>query len=252
MARVGVGLREDRVEARDAGVRDEALRAVQDVGVAVAPRGAAHRGGVRARARLGERVRGEELARREPRQVPLLLLVGAGELQPERPELLHGEDHPARRADLRDLLDHGQREQRAGAEAAVGLVEEEPEEPVLAVELDDVPRELVRLVDLGRPRRDAVARELPDQLADLSLLVGQRVERHARRLLRLVADRLDVVAVGVVDEGAVVVRVVVGAEPRRRRCPCRPRRSRLRRTRRRSRGRAPRTRSGRRHGPRCW
>ena len=58
------------------------------------------------------------------------------------------------------------------------LVEEEPEEAVLAVELDDVPRELVRLVDLGRPRRDALARELTDQLAELSLLVGQRVERH--------------------------------------------------------------------------
>ena len=49
VARVGVGLREDGVEARDAGVRDEALPAVEDVLVAVAPRGRAHRGASRSR-----------------------------------------------------------------------------------------------------------------------------------------------------------------------------------------------------------
>ena len=32
------------------------------------------------------------------------------------------------------------------------------------------------LVDLGRPRRDALARERAHELADLALLVGQRVE----------------------------------------------------------------------------
>ena len=72
-----IGLREDDVQMGDAGVRDEALRAVEDVVVAVAPRLAPHRGAVGARARLGERVRGEPLARRELRQEPLLLLVGA-------------------------------------------------------------------------------------------------------------------------------------------------------------------------------
>ena len=51
-----------------------------------------------------------------------------------------------------------------------------PEELVLAEELDDVPRELRRLVDLGRARRDPLARERPHELADLALLVGQRVE----------------------------------------------------------------------------
>ena len=60
------------------------------------------------------------------------------------------------------------------------LVEEEPEDAVLAEELDDVPRELVRLVDLGRARRDPLARERPHELADLELLVGQRLPGHAR------------------------------------------------------------------------
>ena len=160
MAGVGIGLREDRVEVRDGRVRDEALRAVEDVLVAVAPRGRAHRRRVGARARLGQRVRGEPLARGEARQEARLLLLGARELEPERAELLHREDEPARRADLRDLLDRDEREERAGAGAAVLLVEEEPEEAVLAEELDDVPGELVRLVDLRRPRRDPLAREL--------------------------------------------------------------------------------------------
>src|SRR5947207_723525 len=81
--------------------------------------------------------------------------------------LLHREDEAARRADLRDLLDRDQREQRARAEPAVLLVEEEPEEVVLAVELDNVPRELVRLVDLGGARRDPLARQAADEVAQL-------------------------------------------------------------------------------------
>ena len=51
--------------------------------------------------------------------------------------------------------------------------------PVLAEQLDDVPRELVRLVDLRRARRDPLARERAHELADLPLLVGQRLLGHA-------------------------------------------------------------------------
>ena len=58
---------------------------------------------------------------------------------------------------------------------------EEPEDVVLAEELDDVPRELVRLVDLGRTRRDPLARERADELADLALLVGELVPGHGLR-----------------------------------------------------------------------
>ena len=99
----------------------------------------------------------------------------AGDLEPERAELLHREDERRRRADLPDLLDRDEREERAGAEPAVLLVEEEAEDVVLAEELDDVPRELVRLVDLSRARRDALTRELADEIAQLALLVGQDV-----------------------------------------------------------------------------
>ena len=143
VAGIRIGLREDGVEVRDAGVRDEALAAVEDVLVAVADRGRPHRGRVGAGAGFGQRVGGQPLAARELRQVLLLLLLRPGELEAERAELLHREQQAARRADLRDLLDRDQREQRAGARAAPLLVEEEAEELVLAEELDDVPRELV-------------------------------------------------------------------------------------------------------------
>ena len=63
----------------------------------------------------------------------------------------------------------------AGAGAAVLLVVEEAEDPLVAVELDDVPRELVRRVDLRRARRDPLARERADELAELALLVAQDV-----------------------------------------------------------------------------
>ena len=110
-----VGLREDRVDVRDARVRDEALRAVEDVLVALAAGGRPHRRRVGAGARLGERVGGEPLAGGEPRQPALLLLLRPRELEPERAELLHRQDQRRGRADLRDLLDRDEREQGAGA-----------------------------------------------------------------------------------------------------------------------------------------
>jgi hypothetical protein len=178
MAPFGIGLREHGVEARDAGVRDEALRSVQDVLVAVAERRAAHRGRVGAATGLRQCVRAQPLAACQPRQVAILLLIRSRELQSERAELLHGDDEPARRADLRDLLDRDQREQRARAEPAVLLVEQQPEDVVLTIQPDDVPRELVRRVDLRGARRDPRARDRPDEVADLPLLVAQLVPGH--------------------------------------------------------------------------
>src|SRR6185437_13449007 len=46
------------------------------------------------------------------------------------------------------------------------------------VELDDVPWELVRGVYLGRAGGDPLARELPDEVAQLPLLAAQDVPGH--------------------------------------------------------------------------
>ena len=181
MARLGVGLREHRVKTGDAGVRDEPLRPVEHVLPVVTSRNRAHRGGVGAGAGLGQRVRGEHLARRESRQPGRALLVRAAELEPERAELLHREDQPARGADLRDLLDRDERQQRSRPGAADLLAEEEAEDPLVAEELDDVPRELVRRVDLGRPRRDPLARHGPHEFAQLALLLAQDVPGHGSK-----------------------------------------------------------------------
>ena len=62
------------------------------------------------------------------------------------------------------------------------LGEREAEQVVLAQQLDHVPRELGRLVDLGRARGDALAREVAHEVANLALLVGQRVARHGGSL----------------------------------------------------------------------
>ena len=178
MAGFGIGLREDGVELGDPRVRDEPLRPVQDVLAAVAPRLGPHRGRVRARAGLGERVGDQPLATRQPREVARLLLVRACELEPERAQLLDGQDQPGRRADLREFLDRDEHHQRAGAGAAVLLLERKPEQVVLAHQLDHVPGELGRPVDLGRARGHALARELADEVADLALLGAQRIARH--------------------------------------------------------------------------
>ncbi len=119
----------------------------------------------------------------------MLLLVGARQLDAERPELLHGDDQAARRADLRQLLDRHERHQRARADAPVLLVVHDPEQVVLAEELDDVPRELGGLVDLGGTRCDPLTRERANELADLTLLVRQRIEATLTAAILVAAPR---------------------------------------------------------------
>ena len=60
----------------------------------------------------------------------------------------------------------------------MALVEGEPEDLVLAQELDHVPGEVAGLVDLGRAGSDSLTRQGADELADLTLFLGKRVPRH--------------------------------------------------------------------------
>ncbi len=55
---------------------------------------------------------------------------------------------------------------------------------MLAKQLDDVPRELVRRVDLGSARRDALAGDRAHEIADLELIVRELLPGHARSLGR--------------------------------------------------------------------
>ena len=179
VARRRVRLREDDVDAGDAGVRDEALRPVEDVLVAVAARLRPHRGRVGAGAGLGQRIRSEHLAAREPRQVAPLLLLVARQLERERAQLLHrrgsgrssrtpsrsprprptsrARSRPRRRTPRRRASRRCRSRGRARR----------------------CPTGTPRPVDLRRPRRDALARERPHEVADRALLGGQQLVRHA-------------------------------------------------------------------------
>ena len=79
-----------------------------------------------------------------------------------------------------DLLDRDQREQRPRTGAAVLLVVEEPEDPLVAEQLDDVPRELGRLVDLGGDWFPVLVRHRHPGRGDLDFLCAQ-VDRRAGR-----------------------------------------------------------------------
>ncbi len=82
------------------------------------------------------------------------------ELEPERAELLHREDERRRRADLRRTPRSRSAREACRCRARRTPPRREAEDVVLAEELDDVPGELVRAVDLRRARRDPLAREL--------------------------------------------------------------------------------------------
>ena len=194
----------------------------------------AHRRRVGAGARLGERVRGEPLAARELRQEALLLLVVAGELDPERAELLHGEDQAVVAQTL---------ETSSIATSAISAPVPVPPYSSSNVspkrscsrKSSTMSQGNSAVLSISAARGAiALAREVAHEVADLALLVGQRVDRH-RPKPRTVVHGLDVVAVGVGDVRAVVAGVVVGPQCRARRCPGHRRRSRLRRTRRRCR-----------------
>ena len=134
----------------------------------------------RPRPRLGQRVGRQPLAGGESRNVAALLLLACRESSSgDRAERLDREDQAGRRADLRQLLDRDEQHQRAGAGATVRSWNGQRKDLRLTQRLDDVPGKLPRRVDLGRPRRHPLRRDLADEVAQLPLIVREPVVRHA-------------------------------------------------------------------------
>ena len=63
------------------------------------------------------------------------------------------------------------------------LLEGEREDVVLAEKLHYIPGEFARLVDRGGPGRDALCRQLPDELPELMLLLAERLVRHVTSIV---------------------------------------------------------------------
>src|SRR5205085_6723852 len=150
-------------------------RPADDPFVAVAHRAGDHPAGVRARLRLAQRERRRPLAGGAAGQEAVLELLGPEQLDRQGTQLLDHQHERAAGAHLGDLLDRHVEHQRARAGAAVLLVEGQAEQVMLGEELADVLRVLGLLVDLRRPGRHALLGHLADGLAEVEVLLGDRV-----------------------------------------------------------------------------
>ena len=145
--------------------------AVEDVGVALTPRGRPHRGHVGAGGGLGQPEAGELLAARLRHQVALLLLLGPVAQQRERVQPdVDGDQRPERGFAALDLLARERLGDEVEPGAAVLLRDDDSEHPELGHALDRPHVELVVDVVLDRVREDALVDELANGLLDSSLL----------------------------------------------------------------------------------
>ena len=173
LARAFVGRREDDDPGRVPRVRDEHLRAVDDVLVAVALSSRLDARDVGAGVRLGERERAEERLFEQRRQPLLLLLVGAGEQDRRRPECVGDErDRDPRTAPGELLADQDPVEDREAGPAEL-LRDVDVHQAELVRLRDHVRRVRLMLVVLGGDRADLLLGELVRQRAQVALLVGQ-------------------------------------------------------------------------------
>ena len=154
---------------------DEPLRAVDDVGVAVARGTGPGRGDVRARLGLRQRECDQLPACREVRQPAFLLVLGAGKDDRQRPELLHGQDQAAGGAGATDLLDGEAQRQKLPTEPAEALGERQRQDVVRGEERAHVLGKFGGPVDLGGSWRDLLVGQDADSVAQHRLLIGQSV-----------------------------------------------------------------------------
>jgi hypothetical protein len=177
LARVGLG--EDDRPRGVARVRDERLRAVQDVLVAAPLGGGLDAGDVGAGVRLGQAERAEDRLLEERHEPFAPLFIGAGQQHGACPQRVRGERDGHARAAPGELLADQDPVERLEPEAAVLLGDVDVHQAELVRLRDDVSRVRLVLVVLGRLRPDLLLGELACERPQLLLLVGQR-ERNAR------------------------------------------------------------------------
>ena len=110
---------------------------------------------VGARLGLGQRERADQLAARERRHEAGALLVGAeGEDRERDGARVHGHRHPDAGVGARELLEHEDVREEVGARPAVLLGDADAHQPELGELAEELFREVVLAVPLGRVRLD--------------------------------------------------------------------------------------------------
>ena len=169
-----VELGEDDGQIGDAAVRDVALLAVEDEVAAVPARGRLDAGEVRARDRLGEGDRRQRpVLARQQRQVAVALLVGAEAEQRPDGEHRRGDRGGEPGAAPGELL--ADQRGRHGADPAAAVLGRDRErgEPDPRRLREQLRREVLALVPLGRDRPQLPLGELVREPLQLPLLVGR-------------------------------------------------------------------------------
>ncbi len=189
MALRAVGRREAHDPRRLAGVRDEHLRAVEPVLVALPYRGRLDARDVGAGVGLGQREGRDEIAAQRRRQV-----AGAQRLGPVLVDEVgaHQRLHRRRRGDRqrapRELLGEQAVRHHVGVGAAVPLGIAEGQVPELADAPEQPGRELPALVERRRRRRHLRVDEARHAPAELLLLARERDHPGAPRRRRVAAS----------------------------------------------------------------
>ena len=182
VVRVVAGLDRGDHEIGVDAVGDERLRAVDDVAVAVALGAGAHAGEVGSRAGLGHRDRGDELARDDPRQPALFLLVVAEGQEVRQARVVVQRDAQAGAGDagVRDLLvqDLVEAEVRHPA-AAVLLGHRHAEEAAASGLLEDLARRDARLLPVEVVGDQRLVGEGPERVGEGEMVVVVVLAIHA-------------------------------------------------------------------------
>ena len=176
--RVRIGAREEEECAGVLGGRDELLRAGDPPAAVLARRRGAQGAGVGSRLGLGQREGADQLAARERRHEARALLVGTEAQQRQRHGArVDGDRDADTRVAARQLLDHEHVGEEVRSGAAVLLRHADAHQPELGELAEDVAREVVLAVPLGRVRLDLGADEVARERLDL-LLLGGELEVH--------------------------------------------------------------------------
>jgi hypothetical protein len=175
----GIRRREDDHDVRDRRVGDEVLRAVEHPAATVLDGARALRLRVGASLRFGQRETADHLARRELGQPARALgVVALAEDRRAHQRALHRHRDRRRRAGARDLLQRDRVRQGVHPGAAPAFGDHRAKQSELAELREDLRRELVAAVDLGRARQDLARRQVARGVLN-QLLLGRQIEVHA-------------------------------------------------------------------------